>query len=198
MISEDEYILIMKMKDIDRYNEIKKEKNNNNNKNKYGEYCEECNGYLNLSSNKKYLICSICSTPYYDILPEENKKKIYHVNEKKKIEKIINDFNYDIDKNEKLDNGDKYKICDLYLNIKRNINKINRKYTFKMNFLLSRITQIIGKSEINKYLKFTLSKVTYEKYLIQWKIITNILKLKFIPPTDIKISKYYSKKSTLK
>ena len=30
-------------------------------------------------------------------------------NNKKKIEKIINDFNYDIDKNEKLDNGDKYK-----------------------------------------------------------------------------------------
>ena len=28
------------------------------------------------------------------------KKNIYHVNEKKKIEKIINDFNYDIDKNE--------------------------------------------------------------------------------------------------
>ena len=100
-------------------------------------------------------------------------KKKYHVNEKKKIEKIINDFNYDIDKNEKLDNGDKYKICDLYLSVKRNINKINRKYTFKMNFLLSRIMQIIGKSEINKYLKFTLSKVTYEKYLIQWKIITN-------------------------
>ena len=44
-----------------------------------------------------------------------------------------------------------------------------------MKFLLSRIMQIIGKSEINKYLKFTLSKVTYEKYLIQWKIITNIL-----------------------
>ena len=60
MISEDEYILIMK--DIDRYNEIEKEKINN--KNKYGEYCEECNGYLNLSSNKKYLICSKCSTPY--------------------------------------------------------------------------------------------------------------------------------------
>ena len=59
----------MKLKDIDRYNEIKKEKNNNNNKNKYGEYCEECNGYLNLSNNKKYLIFSICSTPYYDILP---------------------------------------------------------------------------------------------------------------------------------
>ena len=75
MISEDEYILIMKMKNIDGYNEIKKEKEKNNNKNKYGEYCEECNGYLNLSSNKKYLICSKCSTPYYDILPEENKKK---------------------------------------------------------------------------------------------------------------------------
>ena len=43
MISEDEYILIMKLKDIDRYNEIKKEKEKNNNKNKYGEYCEECN-----------------------------------------------------------------------------------------------------------------------------------------------------------
>ena len=126
------------------------------------------------------------------------KKKIYHVNERKKIEKIINNFNYDIDKNDKLDNGDKYKICDLYLNIKRNIHKINRKYTFKMKFLLSRIMQIIGKSEINKYLKFTLSKVTYEKYLIQWKIITSILKIKFIPPTDIKINKYYSKKSTLK
>ena len=117
---------------------------------------------------------------------------------KKKIEKIINDFNYDIDKNEKLDNGDKYKICDLYLSVKRNINKINRKYTFKMKFLLSRIMQIIGKSEINKYLKFTLSKVTYEKYLIQWKIITSILKIKYIAPTDIKINKYYSKKLTLK
>ena len=68
-----------------------------------------------------------------------------------------------------------------------------------MKFLVSRIMQIIGKSEINKYLKFTLSKSTYEKYLIQWKIITNILKIKFIPPTDIKINKYYSnKKSTLK
>ena len=44
-----------------------------------------------------------------------------------------------------------------------------------MKFLLSRIMQIIGKLEINKYLKFTLSKVTYEKYLIQWKIITSIL-----------------------
>ena len=41
-------------------------------------------------------------------------------------------------------------------------------------------------------------KVTYEKYLIQWKIITNILKIKFIPPKDIKINKYYSKKSSLK
>ena len=78
------------------------------------------------------------------------------------------------------------------------INKINRKYTFKINFLLSRIMQIIGKSEINKYLKFTLSKVTYEKYLIQRKIITSILKIKYIPPTDIKYNKYYSKKLTLK
>ena len=51
------------MKDIDGYNEMIKEKEKNKNKNKYGEYCEECNGYLNLSSNKKYLICSICSTP---------------------------------------------------------------------------------------------------------------------------------------
>ena len=67
-----------------------------------------------------------------------------------------------------------------------------------MNFILSRIMQIIGKSEINKYLKFTLSKVTYEKYLIQWKIITNILKIKYIPPTYVKINKYYSKKLTLK
>ena len=32
MISEDEYILVMKLTDIDRYNEIKKEKNNNKNK----------------------------------------------------------------------------------------------------------------------------------------------------------------------
>ena len=56
----------MKLTDIDRCNEIKKEKKNNN-KNKYGEYCEECNGYLNLSSNKKYLICSKCSSPYYFI-----------------------------------------------------------------------------------------------------------------------------------
>ena len=121
-----------------------------------------------MSNNKKYLICSICSSPYYDILPEENKKK-YRINDRKKIEKIINDFNYDIDKNEKLENGEKYKICDLYLSVKRNINKINRKYTFKMNFLLLRIIQIIGKSEINKYLKFTLSKLTYEKYRwIQW------------------------------
>ena len=51
MIDVDEYILIMKMKDIDRYNEIKKEKINNKNKNKYGEYCEECNGYLNYLLN---------------------------------------------------------------------------------------------------------------------------------------------------
>ena len=36
MIDADEYILIMKLKDIDRYNEIKKEKNNNKNKNRYG------------------------------------------------------------------------------------------------------------------------------------------------------------------
>ena len=43
----------------------------------------ECNGYLNLSSNKKYLICSKCSTPYYDILPEENKKNIIKKNDKK-------------------------------------------------------------------------------------------------------------------
>ena len=86
----------------------------------------------------------------------------------------------------------------MYLSVKRNINKLNKKYTFKMNFLLSRIMKIIGKSKINKYLKFTLSKVTYEKYLIQWKIITSILKIKFIPPKDIKINKYYSKKSTLK
>ena len=83
MINQEEYLLLMKLNDIDKYNEIKKEKNNN--KNKYGEYCEKCNGYLNLSNNKKYLICSICSSPYYDILPEENKKKIYHVNERKKI-----------------------------------------------------------------------------------------------------------------
>ena len=32
MIDQDEYILLMKMKDIDRYNEIKKEKINNKNK----------------------------------------------------------------------------------------------------------------------------------------------------------------------
>ena len=84
MIDQEEYILLMKMKDKDRYNEIKKEKINNKNKNKYGEYCEECNGYLNLSSNKKYLICSKCSSPYYDILPEENKKKYIMLMRKKK------------------------------------------------------------------------------------------------------------------
>ena len=75
MIDQEEYLLLLKLNDIEKYNEIKKEKNNN--KNKYGEYCEECGGYLNLSNNKKYLICSICSSPYYDILPEENKKKYY-------------------------------------------------------------------------------------------------------------------------
>ena len=63
MIDQDEYILLMKMKDIYRYNEIKKEKIDNKNKNKYGEYCEECGGYLNLSNNIKYLICSKCSSP---------------------------------------------------------------------------------------------------------------------------------------
>ena len=31
MIDQDEYILLMKMKDINRYNEIKKEKEKNNN-----------------------------------------------------------------------------------------------------------------------------------------------------------------------
>ena len=71
MIDQEEYLLLMKLKDIDRYNEIKKEKNNNKNKNKYGEYCEECGGYLNLSNNKKYLIYSKYSSPYYDILPEK-------------------------------------------------------------------------------------------------------------------------------
>ena len=49
MINQEEYLLLMKLNDINKYNEIKKEKNNN----KYGEYCEECGGYLNLSSNKK-------------------------------------------------------------------------------------------------------------------------------------------------
>ena len=84
MIDADEYILIMKMKDIDGYNKIIKEKIDNKNKNKYGEYCEECNGYLNLSNNKKYLICSKFSSPYYDILPEENKKKYTMLMRKKK------------------------------------------------------------------------------------------------------------------
>ena len=34
MIDQEEYLLLMKLNDIDKYNEIKKEKNNN--KNKYG------------------------------------------------------------------------------------------------------------------------------------------------------------------
>ena len=50
MIDQEEYLLLMKLNDIEKYNEIKKE--NNNNKNKYGEYCEECGGNLNLSNNK--------------------------------------------------------------------------------------------------------------------------------------------------
>ena len=62
MIDQEEYLLLMKLNDIDKYNEIKKEKNNN--KNKYGEYCEECGGYLNLSNNKKYLIFSIFSLSF--------------------------------------------------------------------------------------------------------------------------------------
>ena len=41
MIDQEEYLLLMKLNDIDKYNEIKKEKDKNNNKNKYGEYCEE-------------------------------------------------------------------------------------------------------------------------------------------------------------
>ena len=44
MIDQDDYILLMKLTDIDRYNEIKKEKEKNNNKNKYGEYCEADTG----------------------------------------------------------------------------------------------------------------------------------------------------------
>ena len=40
MISEDEYILIMKLKDIDGYNEIKKENNKNINRN-YNDIIEE-------------------------------------------------------------------------------------------------------------------------------------------------------------
>ena len=42
---------------------------------------------------------------YNDIIEEEQKKNNFI--ETKKIEKIINDFNYDINKNEKLNNGDK-------------------------------------------------------------------------------------------
>ena len=38
--------------------------------------------------------------------------------------KNYNDFNYDIDRNEKLNDGDKFQICDLYLSVKRNINII--------------------------------------------------------------------------
>ena len=96
-----------------------------------------------------------------------------------------------MERNEKLNDGDKFNIFDLYLLIKRNINEINRKYTFKINFLLSRILQIIGGKEINKYIKLNLSKVTYEKYVIQWKIICEILKLNYIPPDDIIIKRYY-------
>ena len=73
MIDQEEFILLIKLNDNDKYNEIKQE--NNNNKNKYGEYCEECIGYLNLINNRKYFICSKCGIPYYDILPEENIKK---------------------------------------------------------------------------------------------------------------------------
>ena len=54
--------------------------------------------------------------------------------------------------------------------------------------------QIIGRKEINKYIKLNLSKVTYEKYLIQWNIICDILKVKYIPPNDIIINRYYPRK----
>ena len=131
MINGDEYELLLQLNYKKKYDEMK---NKNHDKNKYNEYCTDCNGYLNLSNDKKYLICSKCAIPYYDILPDNNKKK-YHVNEREKIERFVNNFNYDIlDKNDKMDENDKYKSCDLYLLVKRNIYKINRKYTFKMNF----------------------------------------------------------------
>ena len=163
-------------------------------KKNYDHICELCNGELLFSNDKKFLICDSCGASHYDIVEKKEIKKIF-IDEKRKIKNYIIKFNFDFLKSEeRLNYGEKNKICNLYLLIKNNIRITGRKYNFKMVFLFSRLLTIIGRSDLKKYINFTLSKSTYDKYMIQWKKITEINNFDFENMEDIQINKYNTRK----
>ena len=164
------------------------------------EMCHLCNGNLIMSDNNNHLYCESCSVPQFNLINDNDNSsniiKRYLYCERRKIEKILNNFNYEIkESEEKLTACDKIKIIEYYLTIKRNILTVTgRKYIFKMQFLLSRLFGVIDRNDLKNYIKITLSKSTFNKYRVQWMKVCENNKFIFENMDDIDVIKYDSRK----
>ena len=163
------------------------------------EICNLCSGNLIMSDNNNHLYCEVCSVPQFNLIKEDDNSNVikrYLYCERRKIEKILINFNFDIKESEnKLTAEEKSKIIEYYLMIKRNILTITgRKYIFKMQFLLSRLFTIINRSDLKNYFNITLSKSTFNKYSIQWLKVCESNNFILENMDDIAIIKYDPRK----
>ena len=62
----------------------------------------------------------------------------------------------------------------------------------KNNFIINRIFNYFGRNDLMEYVPAKLSKITFNKYLIQWKELTNNTDLPY-DMHDIEIRKYKPK-----
>lgn len=152
------------------------------------------NFYLIYDQQNNYYICENCYniTYTFDFNPERIKK--YHFNPYKKIFNNLKYFNYSLPETEQLTNEEIERLMKIYIDVKNIVGNVtDRKYNFKYKFFLSRLMIIINKNNINKYITFSLSKSTYNKYLSQWSLICKYMNIPFDGMSDIKINKYIYK-----
>ena len=156
----------------------------------YNDFMNKYNFYVNNMPSKSEVIYSD-DDEKLEFYEEKIKPKNLFKNRRTK-NKILHDL-YDKLPDNKIPNPEiRDKMLILYLQIKNNLKNAGRKNMIKNNFIINRIFNYFGRNDLMVYAPAKLSKITYEKYLNQWKELTNNTDLPY-DMHNIEIRKYKPK-----
>ena len=158
----------------------------------YNNFMDKYNFYVNNMPSKSEVIYSDDEDNEKLEFYEEKIKPKNLFNNRRTKNKILHELYNKIPDN-KIPNPEiRNKMLIIYLQIKNTLKNAKRRNMIKNDFIINRIFKFFGKNELMEYVSAKLSQVTFNKYLKQWKNITENTNLPF-DMDNIEIRKYKPK-----
>ena len=157
----------------------------------YNDFMNKYNFYVNNMPSKSDVIYSDDEDEKLEFYEEKIKPKNLFKNRRSK-NKILHDLYNKLPDNKIPNPETRDKMLILYLQIKNNLKNAGRKNMIKNDFIINRIFNYFGRKDLMEYVPAKLSKITFNKYLLQWKELTNNTDLPF-NMHNIEIRKYKPK-----